>query len=318
MNGALPELSFVIPARNESAHLRRQLPNIREHVPPHLRFEITVVDNGSDDDSVAVARTHGADAVLECAGTVGAVRNHGAAASHGSVLVFLDADVYLTGDWSANIASALAELRKYPRTITGSWVEIPDNPSWIERHWFEPLQKGSTTHINSGHLIVDHALFDELHGFDPSLATGEDFDFSRRAFAAGARIVDNSRLRVIHEGFPRTLRAFWRREYWHGLGDYTSLRTFLHSRVAIASQLFLWSIATGVFVALTSGRTLALLGGCAGAVGLAAAAAVAKFSDAPLRSLLVNTGLYAAYFSARGLGLFGRMVGLSGSPREQR
>lgn len=77
--------------RNESGALRRCLPSVRG-----VADEVIVVDTGSTDDSVAVARTHGAR-VLEVAWAddFSAARNHGLAVARGRWILVLDADEWL-------------------------------------------------------------------------------------------------------------------------------------------------------------------------------------------------------------------------------
>ncbi len=83
-------LSIILPAKNESAGLRLVLPGLRALFPA---AEIIVVDDGSIDDTAAVARDHGAK-VLGAPYSMGngAAIKRGARAATGEVLVFMDAD----------------------------------------------------------------------------------------------------------------------------------------------------------------------------------------------------------------------------------
>ena len=51
------QLSIILPAKNEAEGLRRTLPGLRERFPD---AEVIVVDDGSTDDTAAVAAAHGA------------------------------------------------------------------------------------------------------------------------------------------------------------------------------------------------------------------------------------------------------------------
>ena len=86
-----PTVSIVIPAKNEAAGLRALLPEVRRL---HPAAEIIVVDDGSTDDTVAVATS---TERVRCVshpvsiGNGGAVKT-GARAATGDRLVFMDGD----------------------------------------------------------------------------------------------------------------------------------------------------------------------------------------------------------------------------------
>ena len=83
-------LSIILPAKNEAEGLRRTLPAIRELFP---QAELIVVDDGSTDDTAAIAASHGAR-VLGAPYSMGngAAVKRGARAASGEILVFMDAD----------------------------------------------------------------------------------------------------------------------------------------------------------------------------------------------------------------------------------
>ncbi len=90
MADAVPGLSIVIPARNESGGLRRLLPQLRSDWP---QAEILVVDDGSTDDTVAVCLAAGVSVVSHPSGMGnGAAVKTGARSARGRVLVFMDGD----------------------------------------------------------------------------------------------------------------------------------------------------------------------------------------------------------------------------------
>jgi glycosyltransferase involved in cell wall biosynthesis len=83
-------LSIVLPAKNEAEGLRRVLPALRSRLP---EAEIIVVDDGSTDDTAAVAAEHGVTALsAPYSMGNGAAIKRGARAASGDVIVFMDAD----------------------------------------------------------------------------------------------------------------------------------------------------------------------------------------------------------------------------------
>ncbi len=87
---AAPRISVILPAKNEAEGLRRTLPGLRDLLRD---AEVIVVDDGSTDETAAVAREHGAT-VLGSPYSMGngAAIKRGARAASGEILVFLDAD----------------------------------------------------------------------------------------------------------------------------------------------------------------------------------------------------------------------------------
>ena len=85
-----PSLSIILPARNESASLRTLIPALRSTL---LQAEIIVVDDGSTDDTAAIATAAGARVVRHVVSRGnGAAIKSGARAATGEVLVMMDAD----------------------------------------------------------------------------------------------------------------------------------------------------------------------------------------------------------------------------------
>ena len=83
-------LSIVIPAKNEGNVIGSVVARAREHFPT---AEILVVNDGSDDDTEAIASAAGATVLShpESLGNGAAVKS-GARAATGSVLAFMDGD----------------------------------------------------------------------------------------------------------------------------------------------------------------------------------------------------------------------------------
>ena len=70
--------------------------------------------------------------------------------------------------------------------------------------------------LGSGNLAVSRSAFEAVHGFDVTLTTCEDVDLCRRLRERGYRIVSDSRLRSVHLGDPRSLKALFVSELWRG------------------------------------------------------------------------------------------------------
>lgn len=94
-----PVLSVVVPVYNGAEHLDEALTSIRQQ--DYRRLDIVVVDDGSVDDSLAIARRHETSdrrvtVLTQPNAGVGAARRAGVAVATGEYLTFVDADDTVT------------------------------------------------------------------------------------------------------------------------------------------------------------------------------------------------------------------------------
>jgi glycosyltransferase involved in cell wall biosynthesis len=97
------DISVVIPALNEEKYLARCLNSLvcQSRKDP---VEIIVVDGGSTDRTIQVAKEYAHKVLVELARPVGAARNIGAKQAEGEVLAFIDADTIACEEWLEEIA----------------------------------------------------------------------------------------------------------------------------------------------------------------------------------------------------------------------
>jgi glycosyltransferase involved in cell wall biosynthesis len=191
-------LSVVIPAHNAEQTLPDVLGALRAQDPAPV--EVIVVDDGSTDNTAAVAAHHGARVVeTDHVGYVGGARNAGWTEARGDVVVFLDADMVPAPGWAAGLVRA---LREFPGAIVGCGRTFSGRSAW---GWVAHLQNstpylpsGSPRRVGflpSGCLAVprDAPLrWDESYG-------GEDGVFCAEALAAGIELVFDPRFSAHHE-----------------------------------------------------------------------------------------------------------------------
>ena len=213
-------LSVVIPARNAASTIATQLAALAaQRVPAGV--ELIVADNGSTDRTVAVAEAW-ADAlplrVVDASARRGAAaaRNIGAAASAGSLLVFVDADDVVMPGW----LDAWATVEPGPAIAGGPVVffsgepptEVRTVPTWLTVHMgFLPYALGAN-------LGVWRTAFERLGGFDESWAVAEDIELSWRLQLAGEQIGFVPDAVVAKRDAP-TLSTALRQHYRYGAAD---------------------------------------------------------------------------------------------------
>ena len=292
---------------NESRNLPRLFESLRLHLPSDINPQLIVVDNGSTDDTVNVASALGAD-VYHSSGTVAGSRNIGAKHATADVLTFLDADVEITESWGKEIDQTIEDIVEDETIITGAWYRVRKDPGLLERFWFLPLERGPHSHINAGNLLLSTHAFELLHGFNESLVTGEDYEFTKRAIRRGYRLIENEELAVIHYGYPKSIREFLRREVWHGIGDYSSLSVFLGSKVALLSQLILFLIVGAIFAAF-SGKGMTSILFATVTTCIVVGVSVWKYRVFGYSYVVINSAIYVFYFVARAVAVVPAITG---------
>lgn len=227
--------SVIIPAHNEEKYIVYALEALNNMDFCKNQFETIVVINGSTDRTEEIAAEYNVEIIIREICTPSKARNIGASKAKGQYLAFLDADCVPDPVW---LSSALYRL-KSEKCITGSKVVVPEKGLWIERAWFARKNKTreEVTYINSGNLFIEREIFLRYGGFDESLISGEDYELCLRLKSV-LTIVSDGRIKAEHLGNPKTILSFVRREIWHGLGAFSSIKHNLYDKVLLATLVF--------------------------------------------------------------------------------
>jgi glycosyltransferase involved in cell wall biosynthesis len=323
-------VSFIVPVRNDAARLHTCLRSILRNPQTPKQVEIIVVDNGSTDDSAAVAKRLGAHVLTVESGRVAELRNRGAELARGDVLAFVDADNEIAGGW---LYAALECLRLADVGAVGALYQAPPDGTWVQRTYGHlrggPRDQQDAGWLGSGNLAVSRRAFERVGGFDTTLETCEDVDFCHRLRSNGLRIVSDARLKSVHHGDPRTLWEVLTSERWRGRDN---LRVTFRKPVKWAAVpsavvpvlhvLFMALAVLGVAVLATNIRLGGLLiaAALAGFVGGTAMRVIrAAIREAGVRASLMSSFVVASFLDAgRALALVSRAPHRGGPAREAR
>ena len=207
------KLTIIVPAFNEEAYLASTLDSAQASAA-HLRarsdvaIDTIVVDNKSNDETAAVARSKGATVVYEPVQGIAQARNTGARHAEGDVLVFVDADVFMPHTLLDAVHAAMSDP-----TCVGGAVDVEYRPRRMSirvylRAWrllgnLLGMAQGATQ-------FCRRSVFEQVGGYDERAWIGEDVDFfwDLKKFAKRT----NREVRLIRS--PRVRPSCRRFEKW--------------------------------------------------------------------------------------------------------
>lgn len=204
-----PALAIIVPVLNEGAGLADCLRVLRGLRARGAR--VVVVDGGSDDESLEIARDH-ADLAFRAPRGRGAQMNAGAAACPADILLFLHADTRLPEHADALVAHALSGPRGWGRFD----VRIDSLRAALRVVEHAMNLRSRLTGIATGDqaLFLRHDLFHAVGGF-PDIPLMEDIALSRMLLRHGRpaclseRVLTSAR-RWERNGIVRTILLMWR------------------------------------------------------------------------------------------------------------
>jgi glycosyltransferase involved in cell wall biosynthesis len=217
---ATVSISIIIPALNEENMIGRCLESVAKLAFSRDRFEVLVLDNGSRDRTLDIAETFrdrlNLKVLQKTNVRISALRNLGARAAAGDILVFLDADCLAPEDWLDRILDLASADGA---GVLGAHYLLPEDSTWVGRTWHryqEAPKSGEVSHVPAGDLVMRCEDFLSLGGFDESIQTNEDYELCERARKSGMQVRAFPRIGVIHLGTAQSLRVFFLKQAWHG------------------------------------------------------------------------------------------------------
>lgn len=194
-------ISVVVRAHNEAEGIERLMLGISaQSMAPQ---EVILVDSGSTDDTVAIARAGGAEIVnIDKADfTFGRALNRGCAVAGGEILVFVSAHAYpARSTWLQHLVAPFAEDRvalSYGRQRGNGTNRFSEHQ--IFAAWFPPRSVcPQTTHFcNNANCAIRRSAWEE-HPYDETLTGLEDLAWAKEVQARGRWLAYVAEAEVVH------------------------------------------------------------------------------------------------------------------------
>jgi glycosyltransferase involved in cell wall biosynthesis len=203
-------VSVVIPCFNQARFLRSSVASVRAQT--YAPIEVIVVDDGSADDTSAVARAMDAMVLRQRNAGVSRARNAGLAAAHGEFVVFLDADDELTRDavetgaraLHANVNASCAVGRAQPVDVDGHELRgAPIRPAISDGNLYRTWLSENFVFTPGAAIFRRDALLD-IGGFPDRVGPAADYAVYLRLARTG-RILDHGQPVVRYRNHPASM-----------------------------------------------------------------------------------------------------------------
>jgi hypothetical protein len=201
-------VSVVVPTRNVERTLRRCLESVRAQ--DHDDLELVVVDNFSDDATLAIAREY-ADVAVQLGPERSAQRNAGIERSTGEWVLYVDADMVLEPDV---VSSALAAAHRHD----ADGVFVPED-SFGPGFWTACRALERRCYVGEAMVeaprLVRRSFFAGSGGFVADVAGQEDAELRMRMLRGGHRLASSTGF-IHHDEGRLTFTGVMRKRVYYG------------------------------------------------------------------------------------------------------
>lgn len=229
-----PELSVILPVRNEGAHLGAVLRQLTEQTLDADRYELLVVDGMSEDCTREVVApfmaSHPGIRILENPrGLSSSARNIGVKNARAPYVLFVDGHCHVESP--RMLEAVCAAFARGERCVSRPQPLIADEnshyqkavslarSSWLGHYTGSKIYSEEDRHCSplSAGCGYERALYLELGGIDERFDAGEDLEFNLRVHKHGVEAYHAQDFAVGYH--PRgSFRALFRQLYRYGFG----------------------------------------------------------------------------------------------------
>lgn len=261
----VPSVAIIVPCFNEEKTIAGTLESLLALTYPHDKLEIIVVDDGSRDNSLAIAKRYEQDSRIRVFhkenGGKHTAMNYALEHTNADLIGCLDADSFVDTEALLNIVPVFENLPvaavtpgihvKEPKNLLQHMQKVEYRLSVFNRFVLAAL--GSVFITPGPFSIFRTSVVKELGGWRHGHAT-EDLEMALRIQRAG-HLIANAPAASVHTTTPRTLKGLFRQRVRWTYGflrnaiDYRDMignRTYGNLGI-IVLPLALISIGSGIF-----------------------------------------------------------------------
>jgi len=246
--------SIIIRTFNEERHIGKLIDGInRQELFEEVEIEIIVVDSGSTDSTVSIAKHMGARVITlrKDEFSFGKALNLGCYNSNGEILIFASAHVYpIYSDWIIKMLDPFKE--EQVALVYGR--QIGDESSQFSEHqifskWFPSVSNynQSTPFCNNANCAIRKSLW-EQHKYDEKITGLEDLAWGDVILKKGYKIVYLAEAVIvhIHEETPQKIKN----RYFREAIAFKQIYPKIHIGLIDSIKLFAYNIFSDFYIAI--------------------------------------------------------------------
>ena len=226
-----PFISIIVPTFNRPTQLVTCLQSLACLGYPRERFEVIVVDDGSQTPlkTLVASFSNRLDIVLtpQSHGGPAKARNMGAKKAKGEFLAFTDDDCTPAPNWLRSLAARFATLPDHAiggQTLNALQDNLYSTTSQLIINYlyaYYNVDPHQARFFTSNNLALPADLFRSTNGFDTTFpfAAGEDRDFCDRWLHFGKQMIYAPEV-VVYHAHVLNFRTFWRKHLTYGRGAF--------------------------------------------------------------------------------------------------
>jgi glycosyltransferase involved in cell wall biosynthesis len=258
-----PKASVILTVKNQERTIGRAIESVLKIDYPD--YEIIVVDGGSDDQTLDVAKNHGVKIIQTKDSTPGQGRNVGIVNSSYPVVAFVDGDCYVERkDWLRN---GVDLLRQEDVGGVGGPVTSFSNAPYMSKALMNVLstffanagsaqfarykEQREVKSISSCNVIYRREVIEKAGLFAEDLRFCEDADLNYKVRNLGYRLVFSPKMIVKHDWNVYSFSSLFRHMFRYGAGRAVAVKKhpYLFSllsaipSIALAGMAFLFLLS---------------------------------------------------------------------------
>ncbi|MFX0135607.1 MAG: glycosyltransferase [Candidatus Hodarchaeota archaeon] len=263
----MPFVSIVIPVLNGEKYIGNCLDSLNKINYPKNRYEIIVIDGGSDDKTVEIIKKFDDVKLINSTRGTPHQRNVGIKEAKGELIAFTDADCIVDRDWLIN---GVKHFKDNQIALVGGPNCTPENSKFLEksagyllssrlatgpmstRYAGKGVKEAVETDLIACNNIMRKDIILEVDGFNEDFFPAEENELYFRLKEKGYKLLFNSEMVVWHHRVP-LYRPFAKQIYRYGQFRAKLLKTapkIFRFLFLLPSLLILYLLFGGILASL--------------------------------------------------------------------